>query len=431
MVKVGILGLGTVGSGVVELLEKNRFVIAQKLGREVVVEKILVRDPLKQRAEYAKGKIVFDVEEILRDPEIDVVVELIGGEEPAKTYVEKALKKGKHVVTANKEIVSKYGKELLEIAKQRNVAFLFEASVAGGTPIIRPIKRCLAANQIIKIQGILNGTTNYILTQMQESKKSFQEALEDAKKFGYTESDPSADIKGFDAARKIAILSSIAFNSWVTPGKVYTEGIERIGVEDIKYAAELGYVIKLIAFAQKISDGAIEVMVCPTMIKQNHPLSSVKGIYNAVLVEGNAVGQVMFYGQGAGKMATASAVVADIMEAASGKNCEYHLIDSNDLNVIDAELSKSEFYMRLKAIDKPGVLAKISAVFGEKNISIHTVIQKDIRGNVAEIVIVTHQTTFKAIKDAVSKIENLDVVRSVDSVIRVEEGSSNAVLGGY
>ncbi|AEH50488.1 homoserine dehydrogenase [Pseudothermotoga thermarum] len=422
MIKVGILGLGTVGSGVVELLEKDRSIITKKLGKEIVVEKILVRNPSKQRPDYAKGKIVFNADEILNDPEIKVVVELIGGEEPAKTYIEKALKKGKHVITANKEVVSKYGKELLEIAKQQNVAFLFEASVAGGIPIIRPMKRCLAANRIIKIQGILNGTTNYILTQMQENKKTFQEALFEAQKLGYAESNPSADVKGFDAARKISILSSIAFNTWITPDKVYTEGIEKIGIEDIKYAAELGYVIKLIASARKVSDNDIEIMVCPTMINQNHPLSSVRGVYNAVLVEGDAVGEVMFFGQGAGKMATASAVVADIMEAASGKNCEYNFVNC-DINVVDVWTCKSDFYIRLKAIDKSGVLAKISAVFGKNDISIHTVVQKDVKNEMAEIVILTHKTTFGNLKNAVLEIEKLDVVKSVDSVIKVEGGS--------
>ncbi|SHM26516.1 homoserine dehydrogenase [Caldanaerovirga acetigignens] len=429
MINIGILGLGTVGTGVVELLENNRKVIKQRLGEEVNVKKILVRDLSKKRTPYADGKLTVQADDILDDEQINIVVEVLGGEEPALSYIKKALQNKKHVVTANKEVISKHGKELFELAEKSGVGLYFEASVGGGIPIIRPMKHCLAANRILRISGILNGTTNYILTQMQEKRRNFEDALREAQRLGYAESDPSDDIKGFDAARKLAILSSIAFNTRITPDKVYVEGIENIELEDIKYAGELGYTVKLVASARKVGKSEVEVLVAPTMLSKNHPLSAVRDVYNAILVEGDAVGEVMFFGQGAGKMPTASAVVADIMDAAREGKRRIYCTCYDELKVIDVGSSTSRFYIRLKAKDKPGVLSKISGAFGRNDISLHMVIQKDVKGDVAEIVTVTHQVHFNNLKKAINEIRDLKDVERVINVIRVEEVSSNGVHG--
>ncbi|MDN5331748.1 MAG: homoserine dehydrogenase [Tepidanaerobacteraceae bacterium] len=432
MINIGIMGLGTVGTGVVELLEKNQHVISQRLGEAINVKKILVRDLSKKRTPCAEGKLTLRAEDILEDEEINIVVELMGGEEPAKSYIKKALQNKKHVVTANKEVISKHGKELFELAEKSGVSLLFEASVGGGIPIIRPMKQCLAANRILKISGILNGTTNYILTQMEEKGRNFEEALREAQRLGYAESDPSDDIKGFDAARKLAILSSIAFNTRITPDKVYVEGIERIEPEDIKYAGELGYSIKLVASARKVGEREIEVIVAPVMLKQSHPLSAVRDVYNAILVEGDAVGKVMFFGQGAGKMPTASAVVADIMDAArQGMRRRIYCTCYDELKVIDVGSSTSRFYIRLKAKDRPGVLSKISGAFGENDISLNMVIQKDVKGNVAEIVMVTHQVPFRNLQKALDEIKDLQDVENVANVIRVEGATSDGIHGNH
>lgn len=301
MIQIGVLGMGTVGTGVVELIELNGESFEKRVGEEIKIKKILVKNPDKKRSSLVDGKLVYNFEEILRDDDISVIVELMGGEEPALTYVRESLKAGKHVVTANKEVISKHGKELLDLAARQKVSLLFEASVGGGIPIIQPMKLSLSANRVTKIMGILNGTTNYILTQMTELGKDFSDALKEAQVEGFAESDPTADIKGFDAARKISILSSIGFNTRITPDQVYTEGIDKVDIADVKYAGELGYIIKLIAIGV-MHKNEIEVAVTPMMLGKEHPLSLVKGVFNAILVEGNAVGRVMFYGQGAGKM---------------------------------------------------------------------------------------------------------------------------------
>lgn len=367
-----------------------------------------------------EGKITDKFEDIVEDEDISVIVEVMGGEEPALTYIREALKRGKNVVTANKEIISKYGKELLKISSANNVNLLFEASVGGGIPIIRPMKQCLSANEIVKIMGILNGTTNYILTQMTEKGESFKDALKEAQIEGYAESDPTDDIKGFDAARKTAILSSIGFNTRITPDQIYTEGIENINPVDIEYAREMGGVLKLIATCKKHEDN-VEVSVTPVLLKNDHPLASVMGTFNAIMVEGNAVGRVMFYGLGAGKMPTASAVVADIMEAIKNKNgTKVHCTCYNHLNVMDPGLAMSSFYLRLRVLDKPGVLSKISGAFGENQISLSKVFQKNTMNGTAEIVMVTYDVPFKNLQEALSEIKAYKQVVEISSVIRVE-----------
>ena len=418
--QIGILGLGTVGAGVVELIEKNNDTIAKRIGNRINIKRVLIKDLDKERPALVKGKITNKFEDILKDEDISIVVEVMGGEEPAHTYIREALSRRKHVITANKEVISKHGKELLELSAEKDVNLLFEASVGGGIPIIRPMKQCLSANEIKKIMGILNGTTNYILSQMTEKGKSFSDALKEAQLEGYAESDPTNDVKGFDAARKLAILSSIAFNTRITPEQVYTEGIDSISPMDIQYAREMGQVIKLIAIGKRLENN-VEVSVTPVLLREDHPLASVAGTFNAIMVEGDAVGPVMFYGLGAGKMPTASAVVADIMEAIKNKNgSKLHCTCYNHLNVMDAGAATTSFYLRLRDFDKPGVLSKIAGAFGENQISLSKVFQKNTMNGTAEIVMVTYDVPFKNLQEALSEIKAYKQVVEISTVIRVE-----------
>jgi len=417
---IGLLGLGTVGTGVIELLEKNKDIIAKRVNEPINVKKVLVRDLSKKRSPLVEGKITDRFEDIINDDDISIIVEVIGGEEPALSYIKEALRRGKHVVTANKEVIAKHGRELFELSAKHNINLYFEASVAGGIPIIKPMKECLSANEIVKIMGILNGTTNYILTQMTEHGKTFDEALKEAQLEGYAESDPTDDIKGYDAARKLAILSSIAFNTRITPDQVYTEGIDNISQADIQYAGEMGQVIKLIAQGKKHED-SIEVSVTPVLLPKDHPLANVSGTFNAILAEGNAVGPVMFYGMGAGKMPTASAVVADIMGVVRNNNgnklyctCFYHL------DVMNPGQACSSFYIRLLVDDKPGVLSKIAGAFGQNQISLSKVFQKNTINGTAEIVIVTYDVPFENLQKAIKQMKTYKEVVDVSTVIRVE-----------
>jgi len=417
---IGLLGLGTVGTGVVELIEENKDIIAKRINDNINIKRVLVKNLNKKRSPLVEGKITDKFEDIINDDDITVIVEVMGGEEPALSYIKEALRRGKHVVTANKEVIAKHGKELFELSAQNEVNLFFEASVAGGIPIIKPMKECLSANEIVKIMGILNGTTNYILSQMTEQGKSFNEALKEAQLEGYAESDPTDDIKGFDAARKLAILSSIAFNTRITPNQVYTEGIDNISQADIQYACELGQVIKLVAVGKKHED-SIEVSVTPVLLPKDHPLANVSGTFNAILAEGNAVGPVMFYGLGAGKMPTASAVVADIMGMARNNNGKkLYCTCFNNLDVLDPGQACTSFYIRLLVVDKPGVLSKIAGAFGQNQISLSKVFQKNTINGTAEIVIVTYDVPFKNLQKAISQMKTYGEVVDVSTVIRVE-----------
>jgi homoserine dehydrogenase len=315
VIKIGLLGFGTVGTGVVRILHDNAALISQKTGAVVQIKTILVRNPNKVRQIVVDAQITTDAQVILHDPEISVVVELMGGEEPAKTLMLEALTSGKHVITANKDVMAKFGQELFAAAEEHGVNLLFEASVGGGIPIIRPLKRCLAANRIFEIMGIVNGTTNYMLDKMTTEGVDFASVLAEAQSKGYAEADPTADVGGLDAARKIAILASIAFGTRVSLKDVSVEGITRIEPQDIDYGRELGYVVKLLAIAQETEKG-VNARVHPAFIPQTHPLASVRDVFNAIFIRGDAVGETMFYGRGAGSMPTASAVCADIMETA-------------------------------------------------------------------------------------------------------------------
>jgi len=416
--KIGLMGLGTVGTGVVYLIDQNGRNIEKKIGEKIEIKKILVKDPSKKRTPLAEGKITFNAEDILEDEEIDVVVEVMGKEHPALEYITKALQKGKHVVTANKEVIAKYGKDLIKLATEKKVHLLYEASVGGGIPIIRPLKQCLAANKIYEIKGILNGTTNYILTEMKEKGLDFDDVLKDAQQKGYAEADPTNDIEGFDAARKLAILCMLAFNKFVRPEKIYTKGISFISKSDIQYAEEMGYAIKLLAYARIDEKERLEAWVHPVMIRNTNPLNGVNGVFNAILVDGNAVGEVMFYGQGAGMMPTASAVVADIMDV---KN---HIVIQNgceEVDLIPIEDTFSKYYIRLIAFDRPGVMSKITGVLGNKGISLLSVVQKGSLGETAEIVLVTHIANTGKVLEALKEIEELKEVEKIESVIKVRE----------
>ncbi|MEW6621586.1 MAG: homoserine dehydrogenase [Bacillota bacterium] len=426
-IKVGLLGLGTVGTGVVKLLIKNSNSIAKKVGQNVEISKILVKNKEKIRKLDISDKIITtNPSEILEDMDIPIIVEVMGGIEPAKEYIIKALTYGKHVVTANKDLLALHGKELFQAVENKHCDFFFEASVAGGIPIIRPLKECLAGNRLEQIMGIINGTTNYILTKMSSDGISFTQALQEAQELGYAEADPTSDIEGHDAARKIAILASVAFGTRVTYPDVYTEGIANIDPVDINYARDLGFVIKLLGIA-KTHDGKIEVRVHPVFIPKKHPLASVNDVFNAIFVKGDAVGEAMFYGRGAGEMPTASAVVGDIVAAArdialgtTGRICCTCFEEKSILPIGDIDV---EFYLRLSVTDKPGVLASIASVFGNQDVSIASVVQKSTGKNgKAEIVLITHKVKERQVRDALKIIDGMSIVDKICSVIRVEGG---------
>ncbi len=416
--------MGTVGTGVVKLFNKNKQDIIKKVGMPLEIEKVLVRDLLKTRqVKLGAEKYTTDAGEILNSPDIDIVVEVMGGLSPAKEFIAEALDRGKAVITANKDIMALHGAELFEIAERKSLDLLFEASVAGGIPIIRPLKECLAGNRIQKVMGIINGTTNYILTAMEERGTTFAEALTEAQSLGYAEADPTSDVEGLDAARKISILASIAFNTRVTFPDVYAEGISGIATEDIVYARELGYTIKLLGIAQE-QNGEIEVRVHPVFIRRKHPLAAVKDVYNAIFVQGDGVGKTMFYGQGAGELPTASAVLGDIIAAARNliHNCTGRVgctcYEHKRLKPIGEV--KVKFYLRLAVKDQPGVLATIAGVFGNQNVSIATVLQKKTCGDMAEIVLITHEVEEQNLRDSLKIIKDLSIVAEVSSVLRVE-----------
>jgi len=432
-IKIGLLGCGTVGSGVIQALEKNKATIAAKVGAELEITKVLVRDINKKR-DLKNGTISFtcNIDEIINDPEIKIVVEVMGGISPAKEYVLQALNPVKSVVTANKDLMALHGKDLFEAANLGNVDLRFEASVGGGIPIIGPLKTSLAGNQILKVVGIINGTTNYILTKMAKEKSEFNKVLAEAQRLGYAESDPTADIEGLDAARKIAILASIAFNSRVTFPKVYVEGITKITTRDICYANELGYTIKLLGIAQQ-NNGTIEVRVHPAFIPNEHPLAKVDDVFNAIYVQGDAVGDAMFYGRGAGQLPTASAVIGDLMEVA--RNLTQGIFDKSYCTCFEhKEIKpfreiKTKYYLRLTVPDRPGVLASIASVFAQHEVSIASVVQKRKTKQAAELVLITHLVKEAYLQDALSAIQDLPFVTQINNVIRVEDLDDEVRVG--
>jgi homoserine dehydrogenase len=362
MINIAVLGYGTIGSGVVEVLKTNGESIRKRAGDKINIKYVL--DIREFPGDPIMEILVHDVNIILNDPEVKIVVEVMGGIEPAYSFVKEALLKGKSVVTSNKELVAKHGAELLDIAKERELNFLFEASVGGGIPIIRPLNQSLTADEIVEITGILNGTTNYILTKMSDEGMNFDEALKDAQALGYAERDPSADVEGYDACRKIAILSSLAYGMQVDFEDIYTEGIAGITDVDIKYAKKLDARIKLFATSIREDDKNVYAMVAPMMIRANHPLYSVGDVFNGIYVRGNVIGDVMFYGSGAGKLPTASAVVADVVDAAKHLNKNIWTIwSSKKLELIDINFVKHRFFVR--ADRKKASISDMKKLFGE------------------------------------------------------------------
>lgn len=420
--KIALLGMGTVGGGVYEIIEKQKEEMPFKIGAELEIVKILVRNKAKYADKVPAEKLTDAWEDIINDDSIDIVVEVMGGIEPARTYIKAALAKGKHVVTANKDLMAAHGHELLELAREHRCDLLFEAAVAGGIPIIRPLKQCLAGNSITEVMGIINGTTNFILTKMKEDGMDFAEALQLATDLGYAEADPTADIEGYDAGRKLAIMASIAFHTPVTFDDVFTEGITKITAKDMRYAQEMGCNIKLLGIAKNTETG-IEVKVHPTMIPQNHPLAAVNDSFNAVFVHGDAVDDAMFYGRGAGALPTGSAVVGDIMDVARNM-----LFDANgrigcscykSLPIKKIGDTTSSYYIRMKLEDRAGTLAAMANVFAENNVSILVLLQKETIEKDAEIVVVTHEGAEKDFMAALKQFSSMDMVKEISSVIRV------------
>lgn len=422
IIKAALLGAGTVGVGVYEVLKRQKAEMPSKLGAFVEIKKILVRDKKKKREGMDSELFTEEWKEILEDPEVQIVIELMGGIEPARTYLLDALQAGKHVVTANKDLLADYGRELLDTATDHGCDLMFEAAVAGGIPIIRPLKQCLAANYITEVMGIVNGTTNYILTRMTLDKMEFSEALKMASELGYAEADPTADVEGYDAGRKVAIMASIAFNSRVTFGDVFTEGITKITAADIAYANELNMVIKLLGVARNAGDG-IEVGVYPMLIPRNHPLASVQDAFNAVFVHGDAVDDAMFLGRGAGRYPTASAVAGDIFEVArnilAGSTGRLGCTCYKNLRVKPADETSHCYFLRLQVEDCPGVLAGIASVFGNNNVSIAQVIQKNKRGELAELAVITEQVLERHFKDSLLVLKEMSMIKEISAILRV------------
>ncbi|GIU86797.1 MAG: homoserine dehydrogenase [Acidimicrobiia bacterium] len=423
-VRVGILGCGNVGAALVRLLGVNRDLIARRAGVELAVARVAVHNLAKERdVELAPGVLTHDAQAVVDDPEVDVVVEVIGGVEPARSLILSALKAGKPVVTANKELLANFGQELFEAAEAAGVDLLFEASVAGGIPLMRPLRESLAGERITRVTGIVNGTTNYVLTRMTEEGSSFAEALAEAQRLGYAERDPTADVEGFDAAAKAAIIASIAWGARVVAGDVYREGITAVTGDDIAAARELGYVVKLLAVAEE-HDGRVGVRVHPAMVPADHPLASVRGSYNAVFIEGEAVGQLMLLGRGAGGGPTASAVLGDLVDAArnvrsGSRGATIGTLERVPIRPIDE--TASQFYVSLDAADRPGVLATIAGVFGRHEVSIQSMQQKG-EGEQARLIFVTHLAREAAMAATIHDVRGLDVVRRVGSVLRVVGG---------
>ena len=421
-IKVGLLGLGTVGTGVYKLIGRRSEEMQQKTGAALEIKKILVHNMKKVRQGVDQNLLTDQWKEIIEDDEIQIVIEVMGGIEPAKTMITEALKAGKNVVSANKDLIAEYGKELYDAAKEGSADFLFEAAVAGGIPIIRPLKQCLEGNQIDEIMGIVNGTTNYILTKMFEDGMDFTEALAKATELGYAEADPTADIEGLDAGRKVAIMASIAFNSRVTFDDVYTEGITKITASDIRYAKETGSVIKLLGVARNTPEG-IEVRVHPMLIPERHPLASVNDSFNAVFVHGDAVDDAMFYGRGAGELPTASAVVGDIFDIA--RNLQYECCGRisctcyKQLPIKAMDDICSKYFLRMLVENEPGVLAAVTAVFGDRKVSIEQIIQKKKIEELAEIVVITEKVKELQVNGSLKAFEEMTAVKKVSSVIRV------------
>ncbi|MBA7617735.1 Homoserine dehydrogenase [subsurface metagenome] len=423
-INIGILGLGTVGQGVLKILQENREFIEQKIyPKKIILKKLADKDKTKILPDKKLYKIFTDsAEEVVTDPEIDIVVETIGGFEPAKSLIMQALKEGKHVVTANKEVIAKAGYEILDLARKHKVRLLFEASVASGIPIIGAFTHSLTSYKLKEIIGILNGTTNYILTKMSEEGKDYKEALREAQEKGYAEADPGKDIDGFDTFNKIFILSAIAFRAKINPDNIYCEGIRNITKLDIEYARELGYTIKLLALARNTGPD-LDIRVHPALIPQKHTLANIGGPYNGILVRGGEFGDLTFSGLGAGALPAGSMIVSDIVEII--RNIDIYNNNYNNhfepKKIKEFKQTYSPYYLRIRVQDKPGVLAGIAAAFAKREVSFLSVIQKGKPGEVADIVFLTHMAKEGNVQEAIKEVVLLDFTKKICNVIRVVE----------
>lgn len=424
MLNIGIIGAGNVGEGVIKVLNKKKEEFSRKVGTEIVVKSVAVKDLSKKR-DFDKQNILLtdNPETIINDPEIDIIVELMGGEYPAKDYILRAIENGKHIVTANKELIAKHGNEILDLAHKNDLLVYIEGSVAGGIPIIQTLKRDLIANKIETLMGIINGTTNYILTEMTQKKRDFSDVLKEAQSLGYAESDPTSDIEAFDAAYKLSILSSLIFGHKVKVEEIYREGITKISVKDIEFAGKLGYTIKLLAIAKQDESGNFEARVHPTMLNSNHPLASVNGAFNAIWLNGDCVGDFMLYGRGAGQLPTASAVVADILNMALEmklRNVISWSYDKDYITIAPIENIYSKYYIRLCTEDRPGVIGIIGRDLGDLEVSINSLWQDNTEGDNAEIVLITHPVKEENMQKALEILKNSEGIKEINSVIRVE-----------
>ncbi|ETW99814.1 MAG: homoserine dehydrogenase [Candidatus Entotheonella factor] len=436
-IQVGLLGLGNVGTGVVEILQAQAVLLSHRLGAELALKKVATRTPDRPRkVTLAEGQLSGDVMDVLRDPEIAIVIELVGGYEPARTYILEALQQGKHVVTANKAVLARHGQELFEAARSHGVDIGFEASVGGGIPIIRTIKEAFVANQFVTIAGIINGTTNYILSRMSDQGLRFEDALKEAQDLGFAEADPSFDVDGIDAAQKISLLASLAYGTWVRQEDVYTEGITQVTQLDIAYARQLGYCVKLLALAKRDAD-RLGVRVHPALVAAEAELASVQGSYNAVSVTGDMVGRNLLIGHGAGALPTGSAVVGDVVDVArnvlrssSGRVPPqgYETFYENELSLQNIDDISCKYYLRFQVLDQPGVLSAIAGILGEQGISIETVIQKGRsadQSDTVSVVMMTHEAKELAVRRALEAIQTLPRVKGETMRIRVEDSSAD------
>lgn len=425
-VRIGILGFGTVGAGTYQMLADNQEEILAKGGLPFEVVKVAVRDRQKPRA-LPESLLTFDPNEVISDPSIDVVLELIGGEEPAYELVKLALAAGKHVVTANKELIAKHGLELIQFARDRGLDLHFEAAVGGGIPLVQPLKHQLAGNDVLKMMGILNGTSNYILTQMAQANKSFADALKEAQAEGFAEADPTNDVDGFDAMYKISILGSIVFNKQVPIATIHREGIRKVSLDDMQHAERLGYRIKLLAISEEVEGVGVRTRVHPALLPIAHPLAGIDGVYNALWLDGDYVGDVMFAGRGAGAAPTASAVVGDFIDvlrnlAIGGAGSAIPF--GSGLPTLSMEDLVTRYYVRLRVVDKPRSLSMISGAFGDAGVGLTDMDMRVLAPEVGEIVFMTHPCREAEMLAAVRELEALEVVHSVESLLRVEEPTS-------
>ena len=420
--KVAMLGCGVVGSQVARLLIENKADLSTRAGADLELIKVAVRNPSAKNYGVKAELLTSDLNSIVTDPQVDLVIELLGGIEPARELILTALKNGKSVITANKALLAKHGAELYAVADKANVDLYYEAAVAGAIPILRPLRESLVGDEVLKVMGIVNGTTNYILTKMDENGAAFADALAEAQKLGFAEADPSADIEGGDAAAKAAILASLAFHSRVTDADVYKEGISKITATDVKVAKAMDLVIKLLAISDVTKDGAIAVRVHPALISRNHPLASVRESFNAVFVESVSAGQMMFYGRGAGGAPTASAILGDLVAVARHRvsgGLGPRESDYAERKIAKIGDTQTRYLIRLNVADKPGVLESVAHVFASHQVSIQTVRQSGA-GDKAELIVMTHISSESALSQTVKDLAKLDSVTDVASVLRVE-----------